>query len=43
MEVDMGVVGDVLVRFLTGDFAYSGELQAFWMAVQGCMAVRKGA
>jgi hypothetical protein len=31
-----------LVSFLTGDFLYSGELMAFWMAVQGAVAVRKG-
>lgn len=30
------------VSFLTGEFAYSSELQAFWMAVQGAMAVRMG-
>jgi hypothetical protein len=31
-----------LVSFLTGDFAFSGELQAFWMAIQGAVAVRRG-
>lgn len=31
-----------LVDFLVGRSAYSAELQAFWMAVQGAMAVRKG-
>ena len=33
---------DYAVKFATGDFAYSAELQAFWMAVQGAMAVRAG-
>jgi len=33
---------DVLVAFLTGQFKYSAELQAFWMAIQGAVAVRKG-
>jgi hypothetical protein len=28
--------------FLTGDFPYSAELQCFWMAFQGSMAVRNG-
>lgn len=28
--------------YFTGDFPYSGELQAFWMAVEGSMTVRKG-
>jgi hypothetical protein len=28
--------------YLTGVFEYSGELQAFWMAVEGSMTVRKG-
>jgi hypothetical protein len=31
-----------LVAFLTGDFPYSGELMAFWMAIQGAVAVRRG-
>jgi len=30
------------IAFLTGDIAYSAELQAFWMAVQGAVAVRNG-
>ena len=33
---------DVVVRFLTGDFPYCPEAIAFWMAIQGAMAVRKG-
>lgn len=32
----------VWLAYLTGNFAYSAELQSFWMAVQGCMAVRNG-
>ena len=32
----------VLLSYLTGDFAYTNELQAFWMAFQGCMVVRNG-
>lgn len=31
-----------VVRYLTGDFAFSPELQAFWMALQGAIAVRSG-
>ena len=31
-----------VVDFLTGNFPYSGELQGFWMAIQGAMAVRNG-
>jgi len=30
------------VQFLTGAFPYAGELQSFWMAIQGAMAVRNG-
>ena len=33
---------EFLVSYLTGDFPYSPELQAFWMAFQGAMAVRSG-
>lgn len=33
---------ELLVQFSSGDFAFSGELQAFWMAVQGAMMVRLG-
>lgn len=33
---------DASVAFLTGASAFSAESQAFWMAVQGAMAVRKG-
>ena len=33
---------EYIVRFGTGDIPYSTELQAFWMAVQGAMAVRNG-
>lgn len=38
----MDAITNGAVRFLTGDFPFSGELQCFWMAVQGAMAVRKG-
>lgn len=31
-----------LVDYLTGEFAYAAELQCFWMAFQGSMAVRNG-
>jgi hypothetical protein len=33
---------DWLVSYLTGDFPFSPELQAFWMAFQGAMVVRAG-
>ena len=33
---------DGVVRFLTGNFPYSGELQCIWMAIQGAVAVRMG-
>uniref|UniRef100_A0A7S2UB07 Uncharacterized protein n=1 Tax=Attheya septentrionalis TaxID=420275 RepID=A0A7S2UB07_9STRA len=33
---------EVVVAYLTGEFAYAAELQAFWMAMQGAMAVRNG-
>jgi hypothetical protein len=44
MEVplDMTVIVDGVVRFLTGNFPYSGELQCIWMAIQGAMAIRTG-
>jgi hypothetical protein len=41
----MASMNDVLpplAAFLTGDFPYSGELMAFWMAIQGAVAVRRG-
>lgn len=31
-----------MVMYLTGNFPFSTELQAFWMAFQGAMAVRAG-
>mmetsp|Transcript_3845 Transcript_3845/g.5171 ORF Transcript_3845/g.5171 Transcript_3845/m.5171 type:complete len:287 (-) Transcript_3845:165-1025(-) len=34
---------NALQAYLTGKFAFSGELQAFWMAFQGAMIVRGGA
>jgi len=36
------MVKETLIAYLTGNFAYSAELQAFWMAFQGSMAVRGG-
>lgn len=39
--VDKDAFLDYVVKFLTGNFPYSGELQAFWIAVQGAMTVRK--
>lgn len=33
-------VPELFVSYLTGDFAFSQELQAFWMALQGAVAVR---
>jgi hypothetical protein len=36
------MIMDGAVRFLTGNFPYSGELQCIWMAIQGCVAVRMG-
>lgn len=33
---------DELAAYLTANFSYSKELQAFWMAYQGAMAVRTG-
>lgn len=33
---------DPAVRFLTGNFPFAAELQAFWMAVQGAVMVRSG-
>lgn len=35
-------VFDTVVGFLTGTLKYSNELQAFWMAIQGSLAVRNG-
>lgn len=35
-------IQDGIVPFLTGTSQYTGELQAFWMAIQGCMVVRDG-
>lgn len=32
-----------VANFLSGTSPYSSEMQAFWMAIQGSMAVRKGA
>lgn len=43
MKISVSSVEEALIIFLTGDFAYSAELQAFWMAFQGAMAVRNGA
>ena len=40
--IDVADIYDGVVRFLTGDFPYSAEAIAFWMAIQGAMAVRKG-
>jgi hypothetical protein len=34
---------DWLVSYLTGNFPFSPELQAFWMAFQGALVVRAGA
>lgn len=34
---------DGAVRYLTGTTWLSGEMQAFWMAIQGAVAVRQGA
>lgn len=31
-----------IVELLTGTHQYSGELQAFWMAIQGSVAIRSG-
>jgi hypothetical protein len=39
-SITLASVGTYLVQFLTGNFHLSGELQSFWMAVQGCMMVR---
>lgn len=33
---------ELIIAYLTGKFPFSSELQAFWMAFQGCMAVRNG-
>lgn len=38
--VNTSLWGQYLVNFLTGNFPFSGELQSFWMAIQGCMAIR---
>ena len=38
---DLDITSHV-AAYLTGEFQYSGELQAFWMAVEGSMTVRKG-
>jgi hypothetical protein len=38
--ITLASVGTHLVQFLTGNFYLSGELQSFWMAIQGCMMVR---
>jgi hypothetical protein len=32
-----------MVNFLTGEFPFANELQAFWMAIQGAMIIRQGA
>lgn len=44
IEGYMGAFGamDIVISYLTGDFAFSPELQAFWMALQGAIAVRSG-
>jgi hypothetical protein len=39
-SITLASVGTHLVQFLTGNFYLSGELQSFWMAIQGCMMVR---
>jgi TRIC channel len=35
-------VADYFVHFLIGTSAYSAEMQSFWMAIQGSVAVRDG-
>ena len=35
-------VVEYLVPFLTGNSAYSAEMQSFWMAIQGSVAIRDG-
>lgn len=35
-------IPEFLISYLSGDFLYSPELQAFWMAFQGAVAVRSG-
>lgn len=47
MERYMGAFGkmdvwEMLVSYLSGDFLCSPELQSFWMALQGAIAVRSG-
>lgn len=39
---DVAYLYDTFVRFLTGDFPFCPEIIAFWMAIQGATAVRKG-
>lgn len=34
-------VRELFVSYLTGDFLYSAELQAFWMAFQGMAPAEK--
>lgn len=42
MKINPDEILHLAVRFLTGDFPFSAELQAFFMAIQGAVAVRNG-